>query len=91
MGRNKIKIERIKNDKIREITFIKRKRGVIKKAMELSILCDVEVFLAIADNESNLCIYNAKNDFYKFIKNYLHNPIKTNENYDNNDVYNSLF
>lgn len=86
MGRNKIKIERIKNDKIREITFIKRKRGVIKKAMELSILCDVEVFFAIVDNENNFCIYNAENDFYKFIKNYLHNPIKTNENYDNNDV-----
>lgn len=87
MGRNKIKIEKIKDDKIREITFIKRKRGVIKKAMELAILCDAEVFFAVADNENNLCIYNAKYGFYEFIKKYLQYPINTDENYDNNDVY----
>ena len=31
MGRNKIKIEKIKNDRNRLVTFIKRKRGLIKR------------------------------------------------------------
>ena len=53
MGRNKIKIERIKNERNRNITFIKRKKGLIKKAMELSLLCNGEILVAIVskDNE----------------------------------------
>ena len=45
MGRNKIKIERIKSDRNRNVTFIKRKKGLIKTAMELSLLCDANIFL----------------------------------------------
>ena len=47
MGRNKIKIERIKSERNRNVTYIKRKKGLIKKAMELSLLCDANIFLCI--------------------------------------------
>jgi len=47
MGRNKIKIERIENERSRTATFTKRKHGLIKKAMELSILCDCEISLIV--------------------------------------------
>ncbi|KAL6052441.1 putative Floral homeotic protein APETALA [Balamuthia mandrillaris] len=47
MGRKSIKIERISNDRTRLATFNKRKLGLIKKAMELSILCDCEVGLIV--------------------------------------------
>jgi hypothetical protein len=47
MGRNKIKIERIVNERNRQATFTKRKNGLIKKAMELSILCDCEIALIV--------------------------------------------
>jgi len=47
MGRNKIKIERIENERNRTATFTKRKHGLIKKAMELSILCDCEIALIV--------------------------------------------
>lgn len=47
MGRNKIKIERIENERSRTATFTKRKHGLIKKAMELAILCDCEIALII--------------------------------------------
>ena len=52
MGRNKIKIEKIKNDRNRLVTFIKRKRGLIKKAMELALLCDADVFVAVVSHEN---------------------------------------
>ena len=34
MGRNRIKIEKIKSEKNKNITYVKRKKGLIKKAME---------------------------------------------------------
>ena len=38
----KVKIERIKGDRIRQNTFHKRKMGLVKKAIELSVLCDCD-------------------------------------------------
>ena len=47
MGRKKIKIERIAASKNRQVTFNKRKVGLMKKAMELSILCDCVIGVII--------------------------------------------
>ncbi|KAL3735052.1 hypothetical protein ACJRO7_024240 [Eucalyptus globulus] len=47
MGREKIKIKKIDNLTARRVAFSKRKRGLIKKAQELSILCDADVSLII--------------------------------------------
>ena len=47
MGKHKTKIDRIKNTKTRHLTFYKRKKGLLKKAMELSAMCDVHVLLWI--------------------------------------------
>ncbi|KAF8032049.1 hypothetical protein BT93_D1069 [Corymbia citriodora subsp. variegata] len=43
MGRGKIVIKRIDDSTSRQVTFSKRRKGLIKKARELSILCDAEV------------------------------------------------
>ncbi|XP_058085734.1 agamous-like MADS-box protein AGL30 isoform X1 [Magnolia sinica] len=40
-----IKMERLKTANARQNTFSKRKNGIIKKARELSILCDVDVLV----------------------------------------------
>ena len=53
MGRNKIKIEKIQNERNRNITYIKRKKGLIKKAMELSLLCESKILITIVSNNSN--------------------------------------
>jgi len=58
MGRQKIAIEKISDDRIRQVTFYKRKRGLIKKAMELSLLCGVKLFLSISDKNGKLIIFS---------------------------------
>jgi len=47
MGRKKIEIKRITDERVRKVTFSKRKGGLLKKAMELSLLCDCEIGLVI--------------------------------------------
>jgi MADS-box transcription factor len=43
MGRAKIEIKRIDNATNRQVTFSKRRNGLLKKAYELSVLCDADV------------------------------------------------
>jgi len=57
MGRNKIKIEFITNERTRLATFNKRKNGLIKKAMELSILCGCELALIVIGSNNKLTTY----------------------------------
>ncbi|XWS66327.1 hypothetical protein CRYUN_Cryun05aG0190100 [Craigia yunnanensis] len=47
MGRGKIEIKKIENLNSRQVTFSKRRNGLMKKARELSILCDAEVGVII--------------------------------------------
>ncbi|XP_050224570.1 truncated transcription factor CAULIFLOWER A-like isoform X2 [Mercurialis annua] len=47
MGRGKVELKRIENSTSRQVTFSKRRNGLLKKAFELSILCDAEVCLLI--------------------------------------------
>ncbi|KAL9244779.1 hypothetical protein vseg_018506 [Gypsophila vaccaria] len=54
MGRGKIVIKRIDNTTSRQVTFSKRRSGLLKKAQELSILCDSEVGLIIFSSTGKL-------------------------------------
>ena len=40
-------IDFIHNKKLRDVTLSKRKQGIIKKAIELSVLCDLKICLFI--------------------------------------------
>lgn len=57
MGRGKIAIQRIEDAASRQVTFSKRRKGLLKKARELSILCDVEVGLIIFSSTGRLHEY----------------------------------
>ncbi|KAL8472738.1 hypothetical protein ACS0TY_029168 [Phlomoides rotata] len=54
MGRGKIVIQRIDNSTSRQVTFSKRRSGLLKKAKELAILCDAEVGVIIFSSTSKL-------------------------------------
>ncbi|KAJ8632685.1 hypothetical protein MRB53_026021 [Persea americana] len=47
MVRGKTQMRRIENTASRQVTFSKRRSGLLKKAFELSVLCDVEVALMV--------------------------------------------
>lgn len=47
MARGKVQLKRIENSVHRQVTFCKRRAGLLKKAKELSVLCDAEIGLVI--------------------------------------------
>lgn len=54
MGRGKIEIKKIENINSRQVTFSKRRAGLLKKAKELSVLCDAEVGVIIFSSTGKL-------------------------------------
>lgn len=75
MGRRKIKIGFIEDEKFRKVTCCKRKKGLVKKAMELSMLCGNDILLIIRDNTSSQTI--------------LYTSLPQNDNAFFNDVFNN--
>ena len=68
MGKKKIEIRKIKDKLTSQITYYKRKKGIIKKAMELSLLCDIDFFLVFVDQKERLSITCSKSSIPEFIK-----------------------
>lgn len=54
MGRGKIEIKKIENVNSRQVTFSKRRTGLLKKAKELAILCDADVGVIIFSSTGKL-------------------------------------
>ncbi|KAG0464249.1 hypothetical protein HPP92_020318 [Vanilla planifolia] len=54
MGRGKIAIQRIDNTTTRQVTFSKRRTGLLKKARELAVLCDAEVGVIVISSTGKL-------------------------------------
>ena len=56
MGRKLIEIKKITDRVAKEYAFAQRKRGLLKKTIELGILCDLEIALVVFDPEKNALI-----------------------------------
>ncbi|KAJ7557418.1 hypothetical protein O6H91_05G126100 [Diphasiastrum complanatum] len=85
MGRRKIEIQKIKNDNARNVTFCKRKNGLMKKAFELSVLCGVDVgLLMFAPATGKLSLYASKD---RPIEELLFEVACTNEPRQSNEEY----
>jgi hypothetical protein len=69
MGRKKINITRINDERTRQVTFTKRKFGLMKKAYELSVLCGCEIALMIFNSNDRLFQY-ASSDINKVLLKY---------------------
>ncbi|KAH1202142.1 Agamous-like MADS-box protein AGL19 [Glycine max] len=54
MVRGKTQMKRIENETSRQVTFSKRRNGLLKKAFELSVLCEAEVALIIFSTRGRL-------------------------------------
>ncbi|KAI4375148.1 hypothetical protein MLD38_013052 [Melastoma candidum] len=54
MGRGKIEIRRIENSNNRQVTYSKRRNGLIKKAKEIAVLCDAKVSVVILGSSGKM-------------------------------------
>ncbi|KAL1337962.1 hypothetical protein HN51_032636 [Arachis hypogaea] len=70
MGRGKVVLKRIENKVNRQVTFSKRRNGLLKKAYELSVLCDAEVALIIFSNRGKLYEFSSSSSMMKTIERY---------------------
>nr|UPY89957.1 MADS transcription factor [Consolida ajacis] len=65
MGRGKIEIKRIENPTNRQVTYSKRRAGIVKKAKELHVLCDAEVSLIMFSSTGKCTDYTSPNTTMK--------------------------
>eukprot|EP01052_Picozoa_sp_SAG31_P007408 SAG31_NODE_353_length_17229_cov_8.702160_12_plen_110_part_00 len=59
--RQKIQIKPITSSRKRQVTFMKRKKGLMKKAQELSILCDAEVSVILFNPAGQIFEFSSAN------------------------------
>ena len=59
MGRRKVELKKIENKINRQVTFSKRRNGLLKKANEISVLCDAEVALILFSSKGKLFNYSS--------------------------------
>lgn len=54
----KLEIKKIENPTNRQVTYSKRRNGLIKKAYELSVLCDIDIGLIMFSPSGKLTQYS---------------------------------
>ncbi|XP_047323111.1 agamous-like MADS-box protein AP1 [Impatiens glandulifera] len=70
MGRGRVQLKRIENKINRQVTFSKRRGGLLKKAHEISVLCDAEVALIIFSHKGKLFEYSTDSCMEKILERY---------------------
>nr|AGT21645.1 PFRIN [Physalis pubescens] len=70
MGRGKVELKRIDNKINRQVTFAKRRNGLLKKAYELSVLCDAEIALIIFSTRGKLYEFCSSSSMSKTLERY---------------------
>ncbi|WJX75374.1 Alpha-glucosidase 2, variant 2 [Trifolium repens] len=70
MGRGRVELKRIENKINRQVTFAKRRNGLLKKAYELSVLCDAEVALIIFSTRGKLYEFCSTSNMLKTLDRY---------------------
>ncbi|KAK9050079.1 hypothetical protein SSX86_030952 [Deinandra increscens subsp. villosa] len=73
MGRGKVRLKRIENKINRQVTFCKRRSGLLKKAREISVLCDVDVALIVFSTKGKLAAdYATDSSMGRILQRYEH-------------------
>ncbi|XP_009629661.1 agamous-like MADS-box protein AGL66 isoform X2 [Nicotiana tabacum] len=74
MGRVKLQIKKIENTTNRQVTFSKRRNGLIKKAYELSVLCDVDVALIMFSPSGRISTFSGNKSIEDIMARYVNLP-----------------
>nr|AJC01936.1 MADS-box protein [Ficus carica] len=70
MGRGRVQLKRIENKINRQVTFSKRRNGLLKKAHEISVLCDAEVAVIVFSHKGKLFEYSTDSCMEKILERY---------------------
>ncbi|OMP12365.1 Transcription factor, MADS-box, partial [Corchorus capsularis] len=70
MARGRVQMKRIENPVHRQVTFCKRRAGLLKKAKELSVLCDAEIGVVIFSAHGKLYELATKGTMQGLIEKY---------------------
>ncbi|XP_057776988.1 MADS-box protein FLOWERING LOCUS C-like [Salvia miltiorrhiza] len=68
MGRRKLEIKRIEDNNARQMSFTKRRNGLLKKAKELAVLCDVDVAAIVVSSRGKLYQYSSNNNLTEILQ-----------------------
>ena len=92
MGKKKISFDKkIENTTTRNVTYCKRKKGLIRKAMQLSVLCDQQILLCVFDKQKQKLVTYQSNESFTperlvslelELKNSITREFYLNEDYD---------
>ncbi|KAE9587160.1 putative transcription factor MADS-type1 family [Lupinus albus] len=81
MGRVKLEIKRIENTTNRQVTFSKRRNGLIKKAYELSILCDIDIALIMFSPSGRLNHFSGRRRIEDVFTRFINLPDQERDKY----------
>ncbi|TKY54999.1 Agamous MADS-box protein AGL8-like [Spatholobus suberectus] len=70
MGRGRVELKRIENKINRQVTFSKRRSGLLKKTREISVLCDAEVALIVFSTKGKLFEYSTQPCMERILEQY---------------------
>ncbi|KAF9624421.1 hypothetical protein IFM89_011429 [Coptis chinensis] len=70
MGRGRVQLKRIENKINRQVTFSKRRSGLLKKAHEISVLCDADVALIVFSTKGKLFEYSTDSGMDRILERY---------------------
>ncbi|KAL1215475.1 Protein MADS AFFECTING FLOWERING 5 [Cardamine amara subsp. amara] len=70
MGRRKVEIKRIESKSSRQVTFCKRRNGLMEKARQLSILCESSVAVVIVSATGKLYSFSSGDSMAKILSRY---------------------
>ncbi|XP_013628776.1 PREDICTED: agamous-like MADS-box protein AGL31 isoform X4 [Brassica oleracea var. oleracea] len=70
MGRRKVEIKRIEDKSSRQVTFCKRRNGLIEKARQLSVLCGSSVAVLIVSSIGKVYSSSSGDSMAKILKHY---------------------
>uniref|UniRef100_A0A0D9XXS4 MADS-box domain-containing protein n=1 Tax=Leersia perrieri TaxID=77586 RepID=A0A0D9XXS4_9ORYZ len=73
MVRGKVQMRRIENPVHRQVTFCKRRGGILKKARELSVLCDADVGVIIFSSQGKLHELATNGNMHNLVQRYQSN------------------
>lgn len=77
MGRVKLKIKKLESTGSRQVTYSKRRNGIMKKARELAILCDIDIVLLMFSPTGRPSLYQGERRYYipQAMAYCLHSPL----------------